>query len=107
LGENKSKVGAVKRSRSWRWIVCRWCFDGRASIGLGQGPFLSLEQDARRGTFEIVVLAVPQRPHEGGKRGKPHPDCDWNKKEIVDHVAVPRMRYGTGSAGIVPTSIMV
>ena len=44
-------------------------------------------QDALGRAIEIVVLAVPERPHEGRQGGDPDPERDRDQIEIVHHSA--------------------
>jgi hypothetical protein len=46
---------------------------------------MTFEQNPLRRAIEIIVLTVPQGPHEGREACQPEADCDWHKEEEIDH----------------------
>ena len=49
-----------------------------------------LKQDTLGGTFEVVILAVLQRPKEGREGRSRNPECNRYQIEIAPHSAVSR-----------------
>jgi hypothetical protein len=49
-------------------------------------PLIAFEQDALGGPFEVVVLPVPESPHEGSEAGQAQTYRNWHEEKEVDHL---------------------
>src|SRR6516225_465583 len=83
VGHFRSVIGGVRASPLVLPSRLKGFFANR------QRPFIALEQDTLRGAFEIIVLTVPQRPHECGKPGEAHADRNRDEKEEINHRIAP------------------
>src|SRR5215475_963605 len=61
------------------------------------GTILHLEQDPLRGAFEIVILAVLERPHERGEPGESEAQRNGHEEKEIDHGPDPMMAGLVGS----------